>query len=1278
MIQIFQKKNGSVSVFLAIILVPMMLIASIMIDYGRVQLGSAVLSSAGDLALNTALTSYDNVLKDVYGLMATSQNNDELLENLEEYYTKSIIAQGVSKADADDYVGQIMNTLKGVSDTSSTDFMNMEVVTFDVEEPDTASLVNPALLRGQIVNFMKYRAPINGGMSLLESLKSFSNLSKQMELVENKQKYYNEHATLLENCEKAWGYMAKYRELFNKTEDFTEIKNYMNNIENEYKTINSNVIHNYYNNIPTKYFASPTTCYKDDSGQWVFIYDGSQVTKSTYYTDNKNSNYEPDKEDILESLEALIAYMNNIPTFVDIATKYGGEDKYPIQVATWAGLNKESDFKAYKNLYIAYTNFADMYNTLSKDNKEATVEITSNKVGNTVTYSYDIILKNEDDSEEDNEDSNKSNANVTTKKLNEYYNEISNIYQTYMEKLNKGTCTIFWDYAAYEEEYNNVLADTNSKISGIATQVNAYRDKLSQAKSYLEQCNEQLRIIADKVNPNNTSSTLQSALNTWNSSASDSTIKNDAIAQQDKAEIEQMKEFIKYEDVKKLSDRVGNAINEIDKNIQEINKYTYCGSFYGDIDNLNTLVKKLSSAENSALSNLSMVTATLDSLSSDIAVRQIKKGDFKNDWSSDSSKNPIFSVDQYRFYTYLYNNYNQTVSETTEVNSDKTTAAKNDAENKKDSIESLGNDAKEDSKNGNSVSSNSIEKFYEGTTSPSNSEVYKNIVNGVYDIPSISEDSVSKGNTSSGLSSMFSEISKLLKNAAVNLRDYIYIEEYIMNMFSYNTYEKEIINKIDNENSTKIDTNSSEYKSEAKTLTNIPINKNNNYSYLQEVEYIIYGNNGTTKTYATIFGIRLAMNSIYAFTDTELRNSAYAIAASIFSVPPLTPLIPVAQYGILFAVSIAESGLDLQQLKEGKAVPLMKDDNTWCISFSNLVSVIKDEAVKLAEEAVDKIADGVNEKINEWLDYGEEELQNIVNSSENSLNALTQQLSENVEKEIDRYIGVVTNELTTLATKANDMLNYGEDDLGNEITDSNKDSIRLDYIKRNLESWWNEEKSSMDVSTLAYKIEEETVKYLLSSADSEIQNIFNSTKENINDMGESLKENINKLSGYIRKQVNTTCTEINEYTSSLNNALKKAANEGVDKFRDELNNGISNLFGTGKDNNTSLDIDDSNTSTIASMFKFRYSDYLKVFLMVALVANSDTVMGRTSDILEANMSKITGTKFKLANAYTYIKINATVDVKPLLLTTSWFSDMTEANIGGLNYYRVEYNGVGGY
>lgn len=39
---------------------------------------------------------------------------------------------------------------------------------------------------------------------------------------------------------------------------------------------------------------------------------------------------------------------------------------------------------------------------------------------------------------------------------------------------------------------------------------------------------------------------------------------------------------------------------------------------------------------------------------------------------------------------------------------------------------------------------------------------------------------------------MFSKLGDFLKNAAIDVRDYIFIEEYIMNMFSYNTYEAEI------------------------------------------------------------------------------------------------------------------------------------------------------------------------------------------------------------------------------------------------------------------------------------------------------------------------------------------------------------------------------------------------------------------------------------------------------------------------------------------------------
>jgi hypothetical protein len=1285
MIQIFQKKNGAVSVFLSIVLVPMMIVASIMIDYGRVKLGGAMAASAGDLALNTALTDYDNVLKDVYGLMATSQSNDELLEKLEDYYTSSIVAQGVSKADADDYVGQIMDYIKNSSDSSSIDFMNMGNIEFNVEEPKTASLVNPALLRGQIVNFMKYRAPINGGMALLESLKSFSHLSKQMEIVENKQKYYEEQSTLMEDCEKAWGYMAKYVALFGEKEDFQEIQTGMDDAISAYNNINSYMIHNYYNNMSTKYFAYPVTAYQEN-GKWVMYYDdGVKINARS----GSGTPSESELERAINDVEKVVPYLksnfnNTALDFpkTDILAKYGGGDKYPIQVATQANINKEADFKCFKELYIACMKFEDIYNAVSDSDKDnSVVEIIEKTTGNSKTYEYKVTLASNVSSSNgntqqttDNDENTNSNTNENRKriKLSDYYNSINSLFETQMKNLQDATYSIFGNFAKYNNDYDAGW-EYCEKLSDIAEQVTAYKTKLEKAKGYLNDCSTQLSKIADKVNPNGNSK-LQQTLNTWNNSASDSSVANDAIAQQDKAEIQQMKQFIKYEDVNKLLTRVNNAITELNNDLDAIKNYKYCKTFIGDIGNLSEFRDVLKGSESAALSNLSMVKDELDTLSKAIAGRQIQSGEIKTDWSGETDKNPVFSEEQYRFYTYLYNNYHKITDsqdESAEVNSNETSKGKKDAEDTKNKIKGLGDSSKDDAKKGNEVTSNSVEDYYTDKTAPSQSELYKNIKSGAYEVPNIGDDSVENGNTSTSLSTLFSKLSDALKNAAVNVRDYIFIEEYIMNMFSYNTYEAEIKDKIKDKSGVT-------YESKAKTFTNVPINANNNYAYKQEVEYVIYGNNGTTKAYATIFGIRLAMNCIYAFTNSDLREGAYGIAVSIFGVPPLTGLVPIAKNAILFAVAIAESGLDLGQLKQGKAVALIKDKNTWCLSFNNLVNVLKEQAASLTQYEINKISDNVKGKVNEWLDYGEDELKDKVNSGATEFTDLVDQMTDNVNNEVDRYVGVVTNELTTLCTKANDLLQYGKDDQGEEITEANQDSVRLEYIKSNLELWWNSEKNNMDASTLAYKIEEAAVSYLLNSASSEITEIFNMANKKTEDLGNALTTKISDLSSDITASVKKSCEEINKYISNIRANLQESANKGIDTFRDQLNNGVSNLFGTGKDSSNSLDIEDSNTSSVASKFKFRYSDYLRVFLMIALIGNSDNVMAKTSDILQANMSKITGKEFKLEQSYTYIKISAEVDVKPLLLTLPWMNDTTQKYMGGKNYYRVSYTGISGY
>lgn len=1242
MMKLFQKKDGAVSVFLALILIPMMIVASIMIDYGRVQLGSAMASSAGDLTLNTALSEYDNVLKDLYGLFATSQSNEELLDSLEEYYTSSILAQGIPKADADDYVGQIMDMIKGVADGSSSDFMNMSVTDFNVNEPSEGSLVNPTLLRGQIVNFMKFRAPINGGMALLESLKSFSNLDKQMKLVEDKQKYYDEHASVLEHCEKAWGYMEVYLSHCKGASYFNNTKAVLDGYNEKYKNINNNMIKKYYNGENSFYVTNSCT-FKEENNEkiWSLIFNGSEVQKSTSYNNQAVENAD------IQELFQIFATTSN----VDFLNKYNVSGIYSIQVVVQFNIDCENQSlsgygKNIKNLFVAYYNLKNMYDRLSDEQKDLRIDKTGLNITDDESISVSVKEK--------------------FKEFTDFFNIKMSEYKTFTDNV-----AIYYNNKC--EDFNKTKEEIKNNISNISSEIQGIKSNLENAKEALDKCSEELEKVMNEVNPGNPNSNLQKALKSWSSSANNSAIANESLAQQDQAEISHIKEFIKYEDVKTLYNRVVSASKEIGKEISEIDKYTYCGQSIGNVSSIIEIRNLISSAVNPTIP---FMEGELNNLAVQTFNTQYKSGDFMCIWS-DQSVSPIFSDNQCRFYTYLYKNYHRGNynSDINNVNSDKTSDAKKKSDSQKEKIKNTGEKSKEEAKKGNITESKDVLKFFSDKDNnnlkiPSESDLIKNNKSNV---PSISTEDVDSKKSSGGIASLFAGISEKLKSAAVDIRDYIYIEQYVMGMFSYNTYDKEIKDKLKS---------GEKYEDKALSLTKIPVNSINNYSYLKEVEYIVYGgNNCTTKTYSTIYAIRVAMNSIYAFTNSEIRNGAYSIAMSIFGVPPLTPLVPVAQVAIIVAVALAESGIDLMYLKEGKAVPLFKDSKTWCLSFSKLLQVLKEEVTTLAKEVTDNAVNKAKDKLNDWLDLTEEEIKNKVNQGGEELTALTDQIKDNINSEVDRYVGVITNELTALCTKANDMVTYGKDDSGNIINDDNKTEIRVKYIKENLKSWWDIQKNNLDTSSLAYKIQETAMTYLLNDMGNEISDLINTIDtyggKGIENAENVITKKINSINDKINKSVKTKCTEINEYISGLKENLKKSANEGIDKFNDELNNGIDRLFGvesTGK----SLDIDKSQTSGIASKFKFRYSDYLGVFLIVSLLGNEEGVMGRIADVIEVNMSTVTNSKFDMYNSYVYVKLNASLEVKPLLMTLPFMDDITQAKTKGKNFYTITYDAVGGY
>ena len=138
---------------------------------------------------------------------------------------------------------------------------------------------------------------------------------------------------------------------------------------------------------------------------------------------------------------------------------------------------------------------------------------------------------------------------------------------------------------------------------------------------------------------------------------------------------------------------------------------------------------------------------------------------------------------------------------------------------------------------------------------------------------------------------------------------------------------------------------------------------------------------------------------------------------------------------------------------------------------------------------------------------------------------------------------------------------------------------------------------------------------------------------------------------------------------------------------------------------------EASTNVMSSILSWRYSDYLMLFLLVSIIANEEGVLLRIADVIELNMqhmnkeyAAITTTEtvtvsrlwglikyqkeeittkeneeaFKLNKSYTYIQLDATLEVEPLFMDMPFMKDTTDSILGGKNWYQIQYSGTLGY
>lgn len=1327
------NQRGAISIFLIIVMVPMLTISGIFIDVSRLNLAKSMAAAAGDLTLNTALTDYDTVLKDMYGLFAVSQDIDDLIDKLESYYKSSIEAGGVAPDDADYIAKALGGLLHGEAGTD--DLMKIKVSDFNVTKPTGGNLANPAILKSQIVEFMKYRAPVNLGMSLFEALNSMKNLEKQSKTIENKNEFFNEQTSVLDKLKEAWQNIQRYQYQDSKI-GFPTGK-YLEDTGNALAK-NVNILSgdeqkgglNYlsvavkYGYYMDSYKEITATGIKYSSGKnspfddiWEFSGGYSKQIKSKITKIDKIN-----AEDILiylrtaeKSRIALEKILNstdfdylddNIGNTSEALVKYHFVIKYGAIMGNYRSA-VAAYLQALQDLKCAYE---------LRDASEDIMIVRDEKSS--------LIIRRTKEDEEGH--SLYGDAAAQIKKI-ESYAQLDSCFKVFEE---------------YEKRAAACWGDTNGRKAEAVTVKKFYLETVKEFKAYDELLQRKITNLESAINALKTVQTSVSeggkyneALEKWNTSAT--SLGSDAMGQSDKKEIEDLKQILNKDNVSSLIKRLEGAKTSIiniktQLSLYKIGAFTFVDSNLNGTNPMSTFLNQFANNVETAdyLGITKVEIKNNNSLDSTINAIKGKfvKGSFDFTWDEENNPN-LAGHGQRNLYTWLYNNYYDENMDYSKGNAASNTKSDKDKALSEATaeVDAIAKSNKNDSVRDSSKAQNNI------TTYPTDilptkqwdsvKDELKYTSESGKEVPAGAIETDKDKLMSGGSASLTSLLGSLLTKGFKNLRDDMYISDYIMRNFSYDTFEAERMFKNDpvslgdelfaeswyDEND-KVKDKFKTLAAEAVNLRKIPICPANNYLYGSEVEYIIYGGSDISQSkvgaYGSIFLIRFALNTVYCFTDAELNNVSLATATALFGTPPLTPLIPAAKLAIMLAFSVAESTTDLLTLKKGMSVPLVKNSDTWQIKPSTAGKKI---AKKVADTVIDKAIEKGYEVFNEVLEMTDDELTKMIGEGTEKLESLAIAAASSALDNVQAMANKSIDQLTNLCLEV-----YNERIASTEIRgadgkiDFNKieslSSEEISKISKSLKEWANSDPSD---SAPVKEAKNAAVDYLTENSGKVISEVFEKVKETANAGGDVLAEKLNTL----KNTINTKISVLSEKTGSALKGLKdeaieeikKAADGGVENLRNTLKETISNKLGTGTDS-------EQTSSVVSTLISWSYSDYLNLFLIIGLIGNQEKIMLRTADVIQMNVQHLNNEEpweevteeveynflfffkrtkeqtklvanesaYMLSKSFTYLELEAELEVKPLFLTMPLLGEYTKDSLDGSTYYLVNYSGMLGY
>ncbi len=108
-----------------------------------------------------------------------------------------------------------------------------------------------------------------------------------------------------------------------------------------------------------------------------------------------------------------------------------------------------------------------------------------------------------------------------------------------------------------------------------------------------------------------------------------------------------------------------------------------------------------------------------------------------------------------------------------------------------------------------------------------------------------------------------------------------------------------------------------------------------------ELEYLLFGQDtdreNLTQTLEMLLAVREGMNLIHILEDSEKREQARSLAASIVGATGVLPLVTITAFLIMGVWAFGEAVADIRTLLSGGRVPLLKSRDDWCLSLEGLL-----------------------------------------------------------------------------------------------------------------------------------------------------------------------------------------------------------------------------------------------------------------------------------------------------------------------------------------------------